>query len=446
VFQEQPLLFSSIGDVRERVFGRELSYLLFASYLALIVLLVRSFDSFIFDFMAARRRNITAPLLLRQIVSIVLYLVSIAWAISEVFQYHVTALLTTTTVVAAVIGLALQDTLGNLFAGISLHMEDSFGVGDVVRSGEFIGVVEGVNWRATRLRGFNGQIVVLPNSALGRERLEVFPRTNLNGRVISVGVSYDVAPGDVIPTLQKAISNVEGVAKEIPCVVRVGGFGDSAVQYEVKYWTRTYHLRDSIDAEIRRAIWYALRRRGMSIPFPIRSIQVMPEQKSKTALGETDVLARIAGVDLLAPLSTDEQRTLAAGTRVHVYGRGETIIRHGDAGDSMFIIDSGTVGVRVPDTGGPREIAQLTSGSVFGEMALLTGESRTADVIALSDSVVLEIDKSTLQPLLRNNPELATNISEKVVQRRGHLAESVQQSDADQKKTLMQRIRSYFAL
>ena len=152
-FSEIPLELPGLGDVREIVFGQRLGYLLFGAMAALILLSVRLADTLIFDLIVSRRRNFVAPQLLRQIVSIVLYLLLFAGAIHAVFRISITtAVLTSTTVLAAVIGLAMQDTLGNLFAGISLHMEGSFEVGDVIRSGDMIGVVEGINWRATRMR------------------------------------------------------------------------------------------------------------------------------------------------------------------------------------------------------------------------------------------------------------------------------------------------------
>src|SRR5207244_8562298 len=133
------------------------------------------------------------------------------------------------TIVAAVLGLALQETLGNLFAGIALHLEGGFEVGDVLHSGDYLGVVEQVSWRATRIRGFSNQVIVLPNSVIARERLEVFPRNNLNGRALQVSLDYHVAPAKAIEVLTQAAAHVEGVAREQPCFARVAGFGDSAV-------------------------------------------------------------------------------------------------------------------------------------------------------------------------------------------------------------------------
>ena len=135
-------------------------------------------------------------------------------------------------------------------------------------------------------------------------------------------------------------------------------------------------------------------------------------------------------------------------TRVCRYAKGETIIRRGAAGDSMFVVHSGNVAVRVsdPDETGAYEVAQLGQGAVFGEMALLTGERRTADVIALDDVVALEIGKESLQPVLQQHPDLVKAISSQVMQRRDHLDSLRQEDEEEEELTLLSKIRSYFGL
>lgn len=439
-------LFISSDEVRETVFGREASYLLFAAVAALIVFAVRVLDWFLFDFLASRRTTIVAPLLLREILSIVFYIILFSWAVSWVFNYSVRGLLATTTVVAAVVGLALQDTLGNLFAGISLHLERTFDVGDVVKSGDLIGVVEGVNWRAARLRTFRNHVVVLPNSLLARERLEIFPRNNANAELVTVGVHYDAEPAKVIEVLERAVQNVAGVLNDPPALARVAAFGESAVNYEIKYWTATYQFRDGIDAEIRRAIWYALRRHELTIPYPIRTLY-MAEKPAAAATDRTsEVLERLGAIDVLAPLSEGELKRLAAATEIASFARGETILRAGEEGDSMFVVQRGRVSVRVLGDSGSSEIAQLGEGSVFGEMALLTGERRTADVIASEDVVAFEISKEALQPLLTNNPTLAEAISARMAERRVELESAKNTVVTEEARSLLRRIRSYFHL
>ena len=438
-FRHQPLMLADL-NVRD--------YVLFAADAALIFFVVRAIDTLFFDVVFARRRNVVAPQLLRGIVAIVLYGLLFTTAFSSVFHQDVKAILTGGTIVAAVVALALQDTLGNLFSGIAMHMEDTYEIGDVIHSGDFLGVVEGVSWRATKLRGFNNQMVVVPNSTLARERLEVFPRNHLNGRSLQFGIDYHIAPATVIGTLTQAASHVEGVAREMPCFARVAGFADSAVTYEIKYFVRDYAARDRIDADIRKAVWYALRRNEIPFAFPVRVHQDYLPPKGDHQVTPEEILQRLQDVDVLSPLSELAHEALAEATRVHFYSKGEAIIRHGTMGDSLFVVHAGSVVVRLPDldSTGWHQLAQLGPGSVFGEMALLTGEVRTADVVAASDVTALEISKDSLQPILRDHPELAEAISHKMMERREHL-DTVQSADvAEEELTLISRIKSYFGL
>ncbi|HJT18492.1 MAG TPA: mechanosensitive ion channel family protein [Thermoanaerobaculia bacterium] len=437
-FQHRPLNVSGI-DVSP--------YLEFATYAALIFFAVRLVDTILFD-VVTRRREVAAPQLLRGIVSLVLYIILFASAIHAAFNVEVTKYLAGTAVIAAVLALALQETLGNLFAGIALHMEDTYAVGDVIHSGDFWGIVEGVSWRATRLRGYNNQRVILPNSLIARERLEIYPRNNLNARVLSVGVDYNCAPATVIGILTQVATHVDGVAREMPAIARVAGFGDSAVNYEIKYYTRDYSARDRIDADIRKAVWYALQRNGISIPFPIRSFQPYTPPSAGHQLTPEEMFKRLREVEILEPLSDAEVEPIAAAIKVHFYSKGEAIIRHGSAGDSMFIVHTGTVVVRLPDDSmtGWHQVAQLGPGHVFGEMALLTGEMRTADVVAMTDVVALEIGKDSLQPVLNRHPDLAGAISHQMIKRKEHLDSLRDIAPDEVELTLMSKIRSYFGL
>ncbi len=437
-------------DVERRwgLSAEHLRWLKFAAVLALVVFCVRVLDVLIFDVAMSRRRAVAAPQLLRQILSIVLYFVALTLASNQWLGFSLVGALTSVTILAAVLGLALQETLGNLFAGIALHMEGAFEVGDVLRSGEFLGVVEQVSWRATRIRGFSNQLVVLPNSVIARDRLEVFPRNNLNGRVLQIGVDYNIPPATVLAILMQAASHIDGVAREAPVIARVGAFSDSAVIYELKYFTRDYAMRDRIDADVRKAVWYALRRNEISFATPIRAYQqYMPPPAGGEALSREELHTLLHDVDILSPLDDVAHDALTAAAKVHFYSRGEAVLHRGSAGDSMFVIHSGSVSVRVPDNSEPgwSEVAVLGPGSVVGEMALLTGEVRVADVVATNDVVAIEIGKDSIEPILRAHPDLADAISEKVLQRKGHL-DAMRSAGKEEKESMLDRIRAYFGL
>ena len=424
-------------------------YIWYLALAALIFVVVRVFDLIAFDLVMSRRRNVVAPQLLREIVNIVLYFALFGALFSAAFGADLKNWFLTGGAVALILGLGLQETLGNLFAGIALHLEDSFEIGDVIRTGDHIGIVEGTRWRGTRLRTFNNNFVIIPNSVLARERLEVYPRSNPNARIVTVGIDYNVPPAKAIDVLTQAASHVEGVSREMPLIARVGSFGDSAVNYEVKYFTRDYALRDRIDAEIRKAIWYAMKRNNIPIPYPIRSVQdYEAPPPSDQHLTREELHARLRQVDVLSPVSEAGLEMIAGAARFHIYSRGETILRRGSAGDSLFVMHEGTVSVRIADdtVAGRHEVAQLGPGSVFGEMALLTGEARTADVIALTDVVAIEIGKDALDPVLRDHPELAEAITAKVMERRDMLEAFRVESPEEVEKTIISKIRAYFGL
>ncbi|HEX8253712.1 MAG TPA: mechanosensitive ion channel family protein [Thermoanaerobaculia bacterium] len=435
--ENRPYLGTTAADQK-----RILNITLFVACIPLIVFAVRLVDLLAFDFFISRRKHVQAPLLLRELVQALLYIVLLAWAVWSIFEYKITALLATGTVVAAILGLALQETLGTLFSGMALHLDETFSPGDVIRAGDILGVVEVVRWRGTRLRTFNNNVMIVPNSVLARASVEVFPRNNLNARVLQIGIDYHVPPATVINVLVQAASNVEGVSHDIPAFARVGNFGDSAVIYEIKYHMHDYSQRDRIDADIRKAVWYALRRNAITIPFPIRTFHryTPPESHHQPNAGE--ILHRLARVDVLSPLSAEALDAISHAAQVHVFSRGETIISFGAAGNSMFIVHEGAVSVRVDDA----EVARLQPGDFFGEMALLTGERRTADIIALSDVVAVEITKEAIEPVLRDHPDLAAAISTKVAQRRGSLDSLRAGAPAEESGSILSRIRAYFRL
>ena len=426
--------------------GANYPYLQFAIAAFVVVFVVRLFDALVFDTVLIRRR-VVAPQLLRQIVSIGLYALFFSIVISIVFDRSATGLLASGTIVAAVLALALQDTLGNLFSGIALHLEDAFQVGDVVRSGELVGIVEGVNWRAARLRTLDNNLVVLPNSVIARERLEVYRRNRPAGRRFNIRLSYEVEPAEVIAIVGRAIENVPGVSHEFRAHARVGELGEYAMVYEVRYWIDDYHQRESIDAEVRRVIWYALRRNGLRVPFPVRTVQIdRPRQGREAHTDSAEVLQRIAAVHLLDPLTDVQKAELASSARKTAFTRGETILRHGDVGSSMFVVHRGEVSIRLVQEQHIEEVARLGEGDVFGEISLLTGEARTADVVATTDVVVLEISKSSLQPLIEGSPELAHELGRRVMERRAGLDHAALHASDENVTTMMSRIRSWFGL
>ena len=421
-------------------------------YLGLSVGLVRAISYVLFDVIFQRRKQREAPALLRVLLSVVLYSVFLILIYKLVLdeQGGGLELLATSTIVSVIIGLALQDTLGNFFAGLSIHIEQPFHILDAIRIGNMIGRVEAVTWRTTTIRTNDNTTVIFPNSTVAREALEVYRFNNLNRRILRAPAPYRVAPQRVIPLIRETVASIPNVASERTPVVRVGDFADSSIIYEILYWTKDYMWVPDIDAQIRQHVWYIYRRSEIEIPFPIRHV-LLEQQEPVVSRKEANYDKVIESVEIFSPLSAEEKEAVARSAIRSVYAPGELILRRGDPGDSMFVIYRGNVEVRLasPD-GNTQQVAELKPGNFFGEMALLTGEPRNADVLAASEVETLEIRKGVLQQLLDNNAALAEALSRTIAERQVRLDEYARAMPEEERRvkaqTILRRIQRFFGL
>ncbi|HSQ24759.1 MAG TPA: mechanosensitive ion channel family protein [Pyrinomonadaceae bacterium] len=412
-------------------------------------LAVRALNAAIFDLIFRLRRGYEAPTLARNVFTLLAFaIVFVILFKNQYFEYDLGALFTTSAIFGVIIGLALQDTLGNFFAGISLHADRPFQVGDVIVVGDDVGVVESITWRAIKLRTFQNHIILVSNSNAAREAIEVMPRNNLNARLVLFGTLYSDSPAKTIHVVREAVRDADNVSDKITPIVRIRNFGDSSIDWEIKYWLDDYAKYNDTDALVRQRIWYALRRNGLSFAFPTRTIQIDRKTPILPIRPEDQIADRLSAVDIFAPLSADELRQLAKATAVHVFAPGETLIRAGDEGSSMFVVHNGRVAVQVSDRGSPRTVATLTDGNFFGEMALFTGEPRTASVVAVEETEVFEIGHAAMKHIFQTNPDLAESISWTITERQADLAKGSQAAQPSIAETagLLSSIKRFFGL
>jgi small-conductance mechanosensitive channel/CRP-like cAMP-binding protein len=411
---------------------------------------VRCTGYILFDVLFRKRKGREAPGILRFVVSAIGYSALFIIVFRFVFGRDLTGVLATSAVVSVIIGLALQDTLGNFFAGLSLHIEQPYHIGDALRMGDILGRVEAVTWRTTALRTNNGSLIIVPNSRIAREPIEIYGLDRDTRRVLKLPAPYQAAPERVISVIREAVRGVPGLAPDRAPSVRVGDFADSAVAYELMYWVKDHMTTSEVDAVVRERVWYAFQRSGLEIPFPTRQLVVHHGAPAMAGIDQKHVGA-IAAVPVFSPLSADELQELAASAVRSVYAPGEEVIRQGEAGDSMFVILGGSAEVLLGAQKGPSQpVALLKAGDCFGEMALFTGESRTAEVRAAGELTLLEIRKSALEPLMRANQQLAAGFSRIIAERQAKLTEIARSAPEQQhqsaSETILTRIRRFFSL
>ncbi len=358
--------------------------------------------------------------------------------------------MTTSAVGAVVVGFALQDTLGNMFAGLAIQVEKPFRVGHWVSVGAHEGLVTEVTWRATKMRTKAGNQVILPNSFLSKEAIVNFSEPAAPTRLeVLVGVSYDVPPEQVKSALSEAVANAPLVAAQPPPDVLLDEFASSSVNYRVRFWITDF-ARDSVARDqVRTAIYYSLKRRGFEIPFP-QQVEYHREERHERAGDRLERLgAALRSVELFAPLSDDERAALATHASDRLYATNDAIVREGEAGRSMFVVLRGTA--RVTTAAGV-QVAAYGPGDYFGEMALLTGQPRSATVMASAECQVLEVTADALRDVALANPHVLHRISEVVASRRADLdkqhAETAKArlGQSDMSRSLLSRIQAFLGL
>jgi small-conductance mechanosensitive channel/CRP-like cAMP-binding protein len=360
------------------------------------------------------------PALFIDLLRFVLVAIGLCLVVWQVWGVELGGLLATLGVGSLVIGLALQDTLGGLFAGIALTSEHAFHVGDWIRIGDTVGQVVTINWRSVRLRTRERNLVIVPNSVIAKERIENYSQpTPVAGVRAFVGFSYDDAPNKVKRVLLRVALNTRGVLADPAPVVRTLAYADSSVSYEIRYFIDDYARLRTIEDELLTQIWYAAGREGLTIPFPIRTVYKTEMPPARLRDARSDARIAIGQIPVFVPLQPEELENLASDAAIQRFARGERVVHQGDPGDTLYVIRAGSATVSLRDgNGAERQVAQLGRGEFFGEMALLTGEPRTANVTAAEDLEALVIHKEALQALLAKRPALAEEMAEIVEARR----------------------------
>ncbi len=356
-------------------------------------------------------------------------------------------LITTSAVSAVVIGFALQDTLGNAFAGLAIQSEKPFHVGQWVRVGDHEGRVAEVTWRATKLRTKSGNFVVVPNNIVSKEPIINYSEPAAPTRLeVEVGASYLVAPNQVKAAILEAVRHCSRVLEAPAPDVVLLSFDDSAINYKARFWTEDYERDEAARDQVRTAIYYSFQRHGIDIPWPI---QVQYERQLPAADPDARLVHEeqlLRGVDLFASLTPPLVREVATSAPMVVYGAGETIVRQGEPGQSMFIVADGTVSVMLQ---AGQQVAQIEAGGYFGEMSLLTGDPRSATVVAAGDVTVIEISADLFRRIGTLHPRAIEQIAIAAMTRRADL-ERVKTTTAGavavETNTLLTRMKKFLRL
>ena len=410
----------------------------------------------------AKRGGASMPRLVLDIGRALAFIVVILLTLNLVLGVQLNSIVISSSILTVVIGLALQDLLKNVIAGITLQTERPFEIGHWVEVNRQIGRVVEMSWRATRVITVDGNYIIFPNANLAQAELINYTLGSpIQAMHVQIGLGYSHPPNLVKQVLIEAALASSDVCREPAPSIKLIQYGDYSVTYDVKFWLYNYDKYPEKRDAVMTSAWYHLHRAGIKLPFPIREVymhQVDPlSEADQHHLQIEQVVRALRQIDLLAVLENAELHALAEHVGTRLYGRGEVLARQGEAGDTFFIIRSGRVRIDVDDMLGDNLTAvtvnHLGPGDFFGEMALLTGATRGATVTAEEDTEILLVARQDLAPLLQANPELPERLGT-VLARRQEMNQAAlatrQSSDTSaemlNRPSLVGRIRQLFGL
>ena len=392
-----------------------------------------------------------APRLLSDATTLAFVVGMLLVVLQFVYGQQVPGLLAGSGVAAIVLGLAMQDLLANTIAGIALFIEKPFKTGDWLKIGDDEAKVVEVTWRSVRLITDDDVFLDVPNSKVVQESIVNFHQPDAKHSVkVEIGLHYDVPPARAVDVLRQAALAAPNVCPDPLPSVWLKSLGDNAVIYEIEVWLEDHALFKQVTSDVRTNLWYAARRCGMEIPYPQLTIHrarpVDTHAAARAAAGRA--LAEHAVFGALAPEESDR---LVALSPVLLFAPSEHLTTQGQPGGSMFVLVAGEVDVVLQRDGQATTLATLRAGDCVGEMSVLTGDPRTATVVARTEVEAIEISKSAFAELIGKNPTVVARLGDLLARRQ--LANQQQAATAaaaapieQLRGTLMHKIRRFFEL
>jgi small-conductance mechanosensitive channel/CRP-like cAMP-binding protein len=368
------------------------------------------------------------------------------------------SVVTTSAVVSGVLALSLQTTLGNILGGVALQLDGSIHVGDWIAlpDGQQ-GKVIAIRWRHTVVETRNWDTIIVPNANLLAQNITILGKRTgkpVQHRMwVYFNVDFRFPPSQVIDVVGQALAAgpIEGVANDpkpnVICYDFAKDGRDSFSYYAVRYWLTDLPNDDPTNSRMRTRIFAALRRAGIPLARPAQTVFLTPEEGE----GERDKrhrdrrLQAVEGVSVFQPLTAGERASLVDHLNYAPFTAGETVTKQGAVAHYLYVLCAGKVEIRRRVEGGTlaKAVATIEAPGFFGEMGMLTGEPRSADVIALTDVECYRMDKTGLEGILRERPEIAEDISRTLAKREVELAAVAEGLDEEAKRARMAHVETH---
>lgn len=360
------------------------------------------------------------PQLFLDIFRVFMVLLGGAIILSAVWGADLTGLVTALGLGSFVLGLALQDTLGNLFSGIALVYEKPFSVGDFIKVDGQTGRVVEMNWRSVHMQTRQKELLVMPHMMIAQAAILNYSKPDRIVRLQrEMGFSYSDAPNRVKEALMQTCLNTPGILHDPPPEVKTINYADSAIVYEIEFAISDFLYREEISDELMTRLWYTARRHNFTIPFPQRTLHYAetaptPYQESNTHLEKS-----LETLPEYLPIEPKKAQNLKEGSQMLYYGKNETIFSQGEASGRIFILTKGQVNLYAKGADGKELLINaLGEGDFFGELALLSRRKSSMTAKAETDIEVMVIRQDEVMDMVSDNPSLAFKLGEVIEMRK----------------------------
>lgn len=391
----------------------------------------RGLRLFIWDEAYVQLTGTSAPAVIPGAVAAAIYLLTAIVVLSAILNLDLSAVLISTGLVATVLGVAMQSTITDFFAGISLGIDQPYRPGDWIEFEDgTVGEVVDITWRSTRIRSWNSSLYVVPNKKAATTTVHNYHRpTKSYGYWFHVLVNSSVSPLLVRERLVDAALRCERVLRDPPPIIYFSDLGTHPFKYMVFVHFPDYSYRYAAMDELFLKIHERLGDVGICPAAETYEIETRQSILPTVSLPRIEDLLR--DIAVFSPLSVDDITALADGLEPRDVRIGDIIVEQGESGDSMFVVITGIVSLSRRFDHQRHELERLGGGQSFGEMSLLTGERRYATAEAITNVRLIEIPKNKLTPIIAQSEELFEQLAMIVARRRAR-SEALAQALHDQ--------------
>jgi small-conductance mechanosensitive channel/CRP-like cAMP-binding protein len=372
--------------------------------------------------------------LLQDLLAGAVYLAALFAIVAYVLDLPVQGLLATSGVIAIILGLALQSTLGDVFSGIVLNFSRPYRPGDWISiDGTTEGRVIEMNWRATHILTGRRDLAILPNSSIAKSKIvNVSSPAGTHGAAITVAIDGAVPPSAGMEVLQEAIVNCLAIVTVPAPSVAINAISASATEFVITFFAADLAATVRAQNELLDVVYRHLAAAGINLAAGPNAVPRVRETRTRPE--------RVLDLaEIFVSLTPVERAAIAEKLQARAYETGDTLLAPGTVLQSLCVVASGVVSARRDNGEIEEEMVRLGPGEHFGEISLLTGAATPVHLVALTPSVVYELAKAEFTVVLDAHPEVSQALKRSLARRQTAISPPAQ-SDGDE--IVPQRLRS----